>query len=1150
MTFTIDKFLKPINPGDKNIIIYDDNGRAIHTINPYSVINAFVNNNLLRISLASDRVITLNFITSDLAKSALNTIQVRLEYYKNQNPNFIDKQVEKYVEDVIDNQKRVVDNIIQTANAKVNYVPRWISATALSATSSIWDSGVGNVKIGFTNSVGLNSEIGRGLFNVQSDLSLPASYSLARVYNLSTGNVGDYFNGTYGPSFSTVIIEGVAGGFTPGRRQNPPFGYPTSWLSDKQPLVRMSSTGSGTTLVVENKSPYLLSGQLQNLSNRSGFLVSGPSIVTHFKGPDPVFIWEQTDSSAKRLRLESTSGRWDFWSESYIPGVSNEISFQNSGGQTWELKVTATAAVGATSISHEFANYSVSSNGLFIISGQAYATYSFVPKNDTSDIITFSSVENLGVGMVITGRKRLPNGNSVDLFPFNTRISFIFPDNQTVKLTAPVTYTFSTSDILNFSGPISPSTRILGALQNSSGYYASSITNPVLRQVNRGEYIYLQQPKGSVYFGGGVGIGRSVWNSNLALDVKGLSRIDNLETYLFKLVPNRTRDDQVFTTGVTNSNNLLVGDIYGNAKWVPASSVVGNAFTGTSSTQLTIGTVGSYFQIKTQPYLSFRPGQVVVVYDELGPLYPDPNYQNGFGYNKILAEIDGYSFSGGTMSLVTLYSQNIGSSSNSWSIQLSGTLGPQGPAGFNQGTFSVTGDIIPAADYTYNLGSTNSRWNNIYVKDAIVASQSLYIGDVKISTEEKVVKVDDRAINKYDGTSRTDFAIGPVGSIIALKTDLYLSYIRGDSVKIQNIFKNYFEEVGYSEESIHGYFIGVVDIYEPTNGYMEVIVTFTENVGFYSDSWVLKLNSDTLGFENISSISLDGLRITGTSSDVISIPMIGHFRQINTQAKLGFKAGQEVIVYSELPNNYEDEDYLDDGNSYFIGRIDYYDYDTGHMSVVCDYSVGTYSQSDWIITLTSLNSPNNVNINPLENNLLLNGSGYDLIAVNFENISITSSIFDVASQIISLDSNENIQILANQDINILAGGVLNLVGHLNLQSFSQKVQDNITITSSTVNYDFYYSQIWNHDNLTSDYTANFVNLPTYDNTSIQARIIINQGPTAYMPLSLTIGGNSQTIYWKGGLSAGTVNSTDIIEFEFLRTGGTWSKVFGKIDNYV
>ena len=96
--------------------------------------------------------------------------------------------------------------------------------------------------------------------------------------------------------------------------------------------------------------------------------------------------------------------------------------------------------------------------------------------------------------------------------------------------------------------------------------------------------------------------------------------------------------------------------------------VAGIGFSSTSSTQLTIGPVGSYFQIKTQPFLSYSPGQVVVLYDELSALYVTASYVDGFGSNKIVAEIDGYNFNSGTLSLVTLYSQNVGSSSNKWNI--------------------------------------------------------------------------------------------------------------------------------------------------------------------------------------------------------------------------------------------------------------------------------------------------------------------------------------------------------------------------------------------------------------------------------------------------------------------------------------------------
>ena len=71
MTFSYDKFLRPISSGDRNIQIYNNEGVLVYTINPFSIVNTFVSNNLLKISLKSQRVITLDFLNSNLAKIAL-----------------------------------------------------------------------------------------------------------------------------------------------------------------------------------------------------------------------------------------------------------------------------------------------------------------------------------------------------------------------------------------------------------------------------------------------------------------------------------------------------------------------------------------------------------------------------------------------------------------------------------------------------------------------------------------------------------------------------------------------------------------------------------------------------------------------------------------------------------------------------------------------------------------------------------------------------------------------------------------------------------------------------------------------------------------------------------------------------------------------
>jgi hypothetical protein len=50
---------------------------------------------------------------------------------------------------------------------------------------------------------------------------------------------------------------------------------------------------------------------------------------------------------------------------------------------------------------------------------------------------------------------------------------------------------------------------------------------------------------------------------------------------------------------------------------------------------------------------------------------------------------------------------------------------------------------------------------------------------------------------------------------------------------------------------------------------------------------------------------------------------------------------QTVIAYSNLTNDYMIDDYVEgDTGTYFIGQIESYDYISGDMSIVVDYSSG------------------------------------------------------------------------------------------------------------------------------------------------------------------------------------------------------------------
>jgi hypothetical protein len=1051
MTFTYDKFLKPLNPGEKNVIIYDDNGKIIHTVNPYSIINIFVNNNLLKISLQSDRIITMNFISSDLSKSAITLLQQRIEILKNLNPLFIDKQIEKYVGD------KIVDitNVVETGDGKINYVPHWISATALSSTGSIWDNGE-SVSIGLTG--------GSSIFNV-SGPPVPSTYSIS-----------DQFIGGYGSNKPIVNIKGNIDGISDTKaKQDIPVlpsipGYPNNWVIDESPLVQIGGSGYGTTLVVRNETPYVFEFSTQSGSNE---VKSGPAIVTHFGGSDPTFIWE-TKQVPRRLRLESTSQHWEFWSDTAIPGFGN-IMF-NYSSSSWPLTITATANVGSTTIRHTSPIYATTN---YAIAGPSYTTYSLVSQGTVSNILTFSSTYSIGVGMFITAIRRNPiTGAPQNLLPSNTTVSYIDPDNQTIVLSATSSLSIRNTDQISLSGPIYPGAVITGR----SGAF-TVMSRPLLRTMYPGEVVTMFAPSGNV------GISTNVMTYKL--NVGGTVSSTGIRTTSLTLLGNSA-----------SNYSLLVGDASGSARWVPAGQVMGQGYSGTSSTQLTIGTAGTYFSVKTQPNLSFTPGQTVVLYDQLNALYLDGDYMNGFSTNKIVAEIDSYSASSGTMSLVALYSQNVGSASNTWKINLSGAVGPQG--GFASGTASVSGNIVPSRDYDdplggFSLGTPDLRWENIYVKDVFAASQSLYLGNIKLSEEANVLQVGDVAVNKYEGSSNTDLTIGQVGQVVSLIAEKNLSYVQGDTIKVSNRLKDNYAEPGYSEEGVYGYFIGLVDTYYRETGEIKIVITYTENQGFNSNIWYLKLNSDMLGFENDLTTNIKGLKLVGTSSTTMTIPQIGDIREFYTQLDLGFYTGQEVIVYNEFFNNYEDPEYQEGDPNYFIGKVDFYYPNTGLLTVVTDYTVGSGTFSSWQITLTSL---------PQSNSQL--GT-----TASFTELTVTGPT--------------NIQ----QVIEVLTTAT-----------------SSPGLSPSTFNLNFDDGSIFYIDPEGDDFVANYLNVPVTDNRIISTTIIISQTASAYIPNVVAINGDIIPISWSGGsLPSGNANQTDIVGFSFMRIGATWSKVFGQLSTF-
>jgi hypothetical protein len=124
-----------------------------------------------------------------------------------------------------------------------------------------------------------------------------------------------------------------------------------------------------------------------------------------------------------------------------------------------------------------------------------------------------------------------------------------------------------------------------------------------------------------------------------------------------------------------------------------------------------------------------------------------------------------------------------------------------------------------------------------------------------------------------------------------------------------------------------------------------------------------------------------------------------------------------------------------------------------------------------------------------------------------------------------------------------------LAGHTIFQQTSEKVNSTPGATATLVTYDFNTGSIWYHSTASTNYTADFVNLPTTDSRAITATIIISQGTTGYSPTSVRISGVTQSVKWSGGTYSVSTNKVDIVGFTFLRTSGTWSQIFGQISSF-
>lgn len=127
----------------------------------------------------------------------------------------------------------------------------------------------------------------------------------------------------------------------------------------------------------------------------------------------------------------------------------------------------------------------------------------------------------------------------------------------------------------------------------------------------------------------------------------------------------------------------------------------------------------------------------------------------------------------------------------------------------------------------------------------------------------------------------------------------------------------------------------------------------------------------------------------------------------------------------------------------------------------------------------------------------------------------------------SLNVGEQLNVLANA---VVSGSML---ATYNVQSITT-----ITNAAGLVTHNIALGETFFHSGMTSNFTANFTNLPTTNNREYNIRLILSQGGTGFYASAVQIAGVVQTLRWSSAPSA-TANRTEIQTIRIIRANNAW-----------
>lgn len=138
---------------------------------------------------------------------------------------------------------------------------------------------------------------------------------------------------------------------------------------------------------------------------------------------------------------------------------------------------------------------------------------------------------------------------------------------------------------------------------------------------------------------------------------------------------------------------------------------------------------------------------------------------------------------------------------------------------------------------------------------------------------------------------------------------------------------------------------------------------------------------------------------------------------------------------------------------------------------------------------------------------------------------------------------------AGQFLQTNGSGVLSFSGTFTITNVTE-VLNTKTAATGVVAHDYSTGSTWYHTSISSNFTANFTNVPTTDSRTVVVNLILVQGATAYIPSALQVAGSALTIKWVNGVTpSGNPNKVDIATFTLIRSGAAWAQALGSYASF-